>query len=1676
VPAHPHPRARWTRGNDGHGFIDTNGNVVTFNVPERVSPEEAEMNCPPDAYAHFTITPGGHVDAHTNGRMTMTEFYRLFDQAHPGEIPHWTRQAANPEDMGDDETTGGTTDSNGHQWPTYSLCPICRGEGAYANENTGYPPRTVSIQHEYGPMCHNDHCPSYDWVAHGHKNGKPSWAIKRDADPLKRQWEESPSYSGEEDPLWNEFWRGANAHDPACPKCGATDEWNGDLCDSCGHGSDPCPRCGQERHGFDGHCYQCNMSVPSEVSAPGKTQCQNCGSTDLSPRDYPQPIYQCRDCASYTRIPNDGLHVDKVKLPVYSLPELGPIRQGGWESVMPGPNWDEFPEPKALKPMVCPNCHLGMTPHLGLCPLCGHEVYASGEDVPPSHFSAVPALELVYLPANMAWTFLEFGSPTAIAMGKRFYENRDEAVTDALRLGLAVRSDGSVSSIKGDGAESEDIIEDSPEAWGDNITYLPGVPKRTGGWEHVEVKLLHHHPLTGAPCDCPYGKPKFHCFDHRVSGINWNRILKNEKFQAIPGSQQFVDYMNNLFNSDTHGYYDEISPFLVRQFRQGNLKMQPMRDGDQEKLVPHYPARWEQVRNPQFIDRRNTPDVDQYLMREDGTYQMEPKYEPLLHGPHSALHSWGQWAAARQHPSRRGVNINDPKFSFEELHPRVREHQTWLAEQAKRERNRQAMMNSQAPVVYEFTKNGKSSGWTIRDLAQADDPASEMELEGEIMNHCIGNDDDYPHNGYSYKHAVGDGKIDHVYSLRDPEGIPHVTAHTNAPDEYRSGTLAEMHGYNNQAGGLNKYAPYMAHFFRERHPEFLDSDADSYSAEDMRNGQHPWTTHGNTWEPENQYAHSYMVEPATDMTDLRYDYLGDGEMYDSRVPNEYHEAINAGHDPDLETSEPDYPSVARDAVDEWDSTDPYNNDAHRTMKELYNHFNGGPVYTNLVRAIREHGGEGEALADHLNRCERMDDWDGAFAMQGPDTIPQYLMHHDKGNPHYENWPAGSWEDRAPRYDPDRWGNQPWEDLTVESPMWENIVDDLVHSYHLDPETAKHVIGVAKRNGHLDDLERAIHERQNLYDNSERHYLRGNLQGLKDAISEKRFPPSSGPLQPLFEDVTNPWQHAEEENDYRYPVTHPELDHTPEQYPRYLNPARKEVQLEQSQERANNDQVCPRCAAPRTPTGFCPICNDQTRPPFNPATGDCERCNNGDRGAGHPCNRCGLNYAQWQRALEGRQQNSLQGQLGEPRPAGGPPHQANIRSGDYDSPPQGFGDPDTSRHDTGVSGWQPDRDEEVAPHALELMQWLKGRSKMPKSVNPLPDPTQDTGTSSPDPLPGALSLSKVMPEGMTQNAQRNAQKGSEYDPATNAQIACPACKNRWPDVKNCWTCKGVGYFEHPRTTDGYRTPDMGPWNLYEGIEGVDTGRQPGEPYPNSPKWSAYTSPWSLDPEYQRKSELDEWRLRTLPRMSDEELAVAVHERNDPQFVTAVQIERALRQQRNSGLFDALKPITVPPYQMPEGTACRFHPDRPAVNAEGFAPMCEDCDVRYQQAKERVERGEHFSAAFDAPSNPDTPKPLPPMTTNPTHPFTPANPLQKLWLEIGEAIEAGDIDQARILYRQLPPSMRPAHFARILSSIPLTAGEDDWIAENWVDQTVQMPPEPGEQEAQPQQPQYEEVKNG
>ncbi len=97
---------------------------------------------------------------------------------------------------------------------------------------------------------------------------------------------------------------------------------------------------------------------------------------------------------------------------------------------------------------------------------------------------------------------------------------------------------------------------------------------------------------------------------------------------------------------------------------------------------------------------------------------------------------------------------------------------------------------SQGVVVYEFP-----DGWTVQELTTA----QQLEDEGEVMQHCVG---EYGPRGV--------GVVFRIYSLRDPKGQPHATMEWNIED----GTVAQLKGKQNVLPDL-RYLLRMVPFRRD---------------------------------------------------------------------------------------------------------------------------------------------------------------------------------------------------------------------------------------------------------------------------------------------------------------------------------------------------------------------------------------------------------------------------------------------------------------------------------------------------------------------------------------------------------------------------------------------------------------------------------------------------------------------------------------------------------------------------------------------------------------------------------------------------------------------------------------------------------------------------------------------
>ena len=110
----------------------------------------------------------------------------------------------------------------------------------------------------------------------------------------------------------------------------------------------------------------------------------------------------------------------------------------------------------------------------------------------------------------------------------------------------------------------------------------------------------------------------------------------------------------------------------------------------------------------------------------------------------------------------------------------------------------------QGPVVFDF-----GDGWTVQEL-----PPEALEAEGKVMQHCVG----------TYCEQVRAGETV-IYSLRDPQGQPHVTMEV-APDVpglaesmsqfgYPTGRFQQIYGKQNEPP-KDEYAARVRAFIRDK--------------------------------------------------------------------------------------------------------------------------------------------------------------------------------------------------------------------------------------------------------------------------------------------------------------------------------------------------------------------------------------------------------------------------------------------------------------------------------------------------------------------------------------------------------------------------------------------------------------------------------------------------------------------------------------------------------------------------------------------------------------------------------------------------------------------------------------------------------------------------------------------
>jgi hypothetical protein len=206
------------------------------------------------------------------------------------------------------------------------------------------------------------------------------------------------------------------------------------------------------------------------------------------------------------------------------------------------------------------------------------------------------------------------------------------------------------------------------------------------------------------------------------------RILKQPgKKLETPEGKRFLEWI-----AEQGEDLDPLAPWLVNQFKRGNIQCGPLEN-----------------------------DIPLAYGNEYANINIDNLWP-----------EWAEWYSAREHPTRRGVNIEDPDFDIEAMRDAVQAHQAALAEELELQGKREQYSNDGSEVVYSFP-----NGFTVNQLKTTE----HLEGEGDELNHCIGNPEQ------PYCDALNEDRIE-VFSLRDPDGIPKATWH------YEGDELGEVQG------------------------------------------------------------------------------------------------------------------------------------------------------------------------------------------------------------------------------------------------------------------------------------------------------------------------------------------------------------------------------------------------------------------------------------------------------------------------------------------------------------------------------------------------------------------------------------------------------------------------------------------------------------------------------------------------------------------------------------------------------------------------------------------------------------------------------------------------------------------------------------------------------------------
>jgi hypothetical protein len=271
-------------------------------------------------------------------------------------------------------------------------------------------------------------------------------------------------------------------------------------------------------------------------------------------------------------------------------------------------------------------------------------------------------------------------------------------------------------------------------------------------------------------------------FEGSIKTSNNFKQWRNEKqwpADLDPAQKAFMLHLKHILPNTKYG--NMLSPWLYRQWKQGNIPISPHAEegingwvaGEREiqrlqaeGIEPDYDAdlRTPQYRLNELMENRDEgrEHIDQenrsYYSTGDGRqgfmlkgWPTEDSEDLEAEMPHSSVHAAiPQIIDAMKKAKRKGNELNPMQFvNPQNLHAVIE------ADQAAQRKNA-------GKVIHQF-----DNGWSVRQLMNADEATD----EGKRMDNCVGDYGDELWDPHPTRGSTGTI----IYSLRDPKNKPHVT-------------------------------------------------------------------------------------------------------------------------------------------------------------------------------------------------------------------------------------------------------------------------------------------------------------------------------------------------------------------------------------------------------------------------------------------------------------------------------------------------------------------------------------------------------------------------------------------------------------------------------------------------------------------------------------------------------------------------------------------------------------------------------------------------------------------------------------------------------------------------------------------------------------------------------------